>query len=234
MRRVHGRRRRHRDERIRRHAAAPRDDASGSADGVHVVARGDAGAGRRDHHEHALSGGPWAPQRRLRRGADLRRRRALRDCREPEPPRGHRRVRAGVHALRRHGALPGRAPDHADEDHAAGCARRASAGVHQPEPANARGADRRPHGADRRERHRPAAHGRAGREARQGESPPLFRRAAGLLRAAHAGRDPDAPTGRLPRRGRDRGRRDSRGRHHDPRRGHGQRRPLPRGFPRVG
>ena len=38
VRRLHRRRRRHRDERIRRHAAAPRNDASGGADGVHVVA----------------------------------------------------------------------------------------------------------------------------------------------------------------------------------------------------
>ena len=57
---------------------------------------------------------------------------------------------------------------------------------------------------------------------------PLFRGAARLFRAAHDRRHPVAARGRLPRRGRDRGRRHRRDERHHPRRGHRSRRPLHR------
>ena len=90
----------------------------------------------------------------------------------------------GLDALRRHRALPGRPPDHAHEDHAARRPGRAPARVHQPERAHAGRADGRPHGADRRQRDRPAADRGARDQARPRDAARLLRRAPGLLRAA--------------------------------------------------
>ena len=65
-------------------------------------------------------------------------------------------------------------------------------------------------------------------QSRQGPAAALLRGAAGLLRAAHDRRHPIAARGRLPRRGRHRGRRHRHGRHRHPRRGHRRGRPLHR------